>query len=74
MTFKNVKLKLSGRSTLVNPKLSYNANFDDGDNLFGYSHIKLRAMASDPSYIRENVVFNMIEAAGLPATHISYIR
>lgn len=56
------------------PKLSYNAEFGEGDDLYGYSHLKFRSMAADRSYIRENIVYNMVESAGLPGTHISYIR
>ncbi|ORY97769.1 coth protein-domain-containing protein [Syncephalastrum racemosum] len=73
-TFKDVTIKLSGRASLLSPKLSYRASLADKDELFGYSHIKLRAMSGDPSYIRENVAYAVIDAAGLPAIHTSYVR
>lgn len=31
-------------------------------------------MFGDPSYIRENVAYAVVDAAGLPAVHTSYVR
>jgi hypothetical protein len=44
------------------------------DTLFGYKNLKLRAMAMDPSYIREKTVHSTLKAVGVPASDFSYVR
>jgi hypothetical protein len=74
--FEKVKVLLSGRSSRWVPKLSYTMKMKKkkDDNLYGYKNIKLRAMAMDPSYIREHTAFSAIKSVGVPATEYSYVR
>ncbi|KAI8881326.1 coth-domain-containing protein [Backusella circina FSU 941] len=74
--FEEVKVSLSGRSSRWVPKLSYTMKMKKkkDDNLYGYKNLKLRAMAMDPSYLRESTAFSSIKAAGIPATEFSYVR
>ena len=58
------------------PKLSYNVKIPkDADNdLYGFRRLKLRALGMDPSYIRENIVYRSLYAAGVPSSRFSYVR
>ncbi|KAI9498757.1 coth protein-domain-containing protein, partial [Zychaea mexicana] len=75
-TFDNVELELSGRSSRWNPKLSYSVKIpkDDGSSLYGYRRLKLRSLFTDPSYLREALVYKVIRATGLASTDFSYVR
>ncbi|KAI8981982.1 Pam16-domain-containing protein [Mycotypha africana] len=42
--------------------------------LHGYTRFKLRSCATDPSYMREKLYYDMLEAADLPTAKGSYIR
>ncbi|CAO3656949.1 unnamed protein product [Mucor hiemalis] len=76
LTFENVEVSLSGRSSRFVPKLSYTLKLKKKDDatLYGYKNFKLRAFGLDPSYVREYVAFSSIKAVGLAATEFSYIR
>ncbi|KAI8146997.1 coth protein-domain-containing protein [Fennellomyces sp. T-0311] len=73
--FKDVEIELSGRGSRYDPKLSYNLKIPKGgDTLYGFRRLKLRALASDPSYLREAVVYKVFESAAVATTKFSYIR
>lgn len=74
--FENAKVSVAGRSSRFIEKLSYNLKTKkkSDDNLFNYKNIKLRAMAFDPSYVREKLCFSAIKSVGIPATEFSYVR
>lgn len=72
--FKNVKLSLAGRSSNLMAKLSYILKIDKKDSLYGYRRIKLRALAFDPSYIREQIGYDILSSAGVASTEFSYVR
>ncbi|KAI9498910.1 spore coat protein coth [Zychaea mexicana] len=42
--------------------------------LGGYRKFKLRASVTDPSFIREKMYYDVLGAAGLPASRASYVR
>ncbi|KAI9258888.1 coth protein-domain-containing protein [Phascolomyces articulosus] len=75
-TFEDVKMELSGRSSRWNPKLSYSIKIpkEGGTSLYGYRRLKLRSLFSDPSYIREALVYHILRASGLATTDFSYVR
>ncbi|EIE79697.1 hypothetical protein RO3G_04402 [Rhizopus delemar RA 99-880] len=74
--FENAKVSVAGRSSRFIEKLSYNLKIKkkSDDSLFNYRTIKLRAMAFDPTYVREKLCFSAIKSVGIPATEFSYVR
>ncbi|KAI7875567.1 hypothetical protein K492DRAFT_116740, partial [Lichtheimia hyalospora FSU 10163] len=73
-TFSNVEFELSGHYSRKNAKLAYNIKLPKKSELSGYRRLKLRSLATDPSYIREDLGFKMIHAAGVPTTDSSFVR
>lgn len=61
-------------STRRMDKLSYKINIPKKEDLFGYRRLKLRAMAMDVSYMRDNLGYAIAESVGLPSTKHSYVR
>ncbi|KAI9498765.1 coth protein-domain-containing protein [Zychaea mexicana] len=75
LKFEDIEFELAGVSARWVSKLSYNVKIPKGgDTLYGYRRLKLRALAMDPSYIREMVVYKTINAAGVAASDFSYVR
>ncbi|KAI8061245.1 coth protein-domain-containing protein [Thamnidium elegans] len=72
--FKNVTISVSGMSTRGMDKLSYKINIPKKKDLFGYLRLKLRAMAMDMSYMRDNLGYAIAESVGLPSTKHIYVR
>ncbi|ORZ18671.1 coth protein-domain-containing protein [Absidia repens] len=70
----DVEVKLAGRSSKWLDKLSYGIKIKKGDNLYGYRRLKLRALRSDPSYVREILCYDMMKSMGLPVSGASYAR
>ncbi|ORY91325.1 coth protein-domain-containing protein [Syncephalastrum racemosum] len=76
-TFKDVEVSLAGRSSRWMPKLSYNLKLEKKEKhqaLYDYTRVKLRALATDPSYIREEIAYKIIDAVGLASTKSSFVR
>ncbi|KAI9258887.1 coth protein-domain-containing protein [Phascolomyces articulosus] len=76
ITFQNTEIELAGQSSKWIPKLSYNVKIskDDDSDLYGYRRLKIRALGMDPSYIRENMVYKALHAAGVATSQFSYVR
>ncbi|KAI7879577.1 hypothetical protein K492DRAFT_148216 [Lichtheimia hyalospora FSU 10163] len=72
--FDSVRLKLSGRASRWMSKLSYGIKLPKGSKLYGHRHLKLRALATDPSYLREYLSYKSIKASGLPCSDFSFVR
>ncbi|KAG2237294.1 hypothetical protein INT48_009027 [Thamnidium elegans] len=74
--FENVKVSLAGRSSRWLSKLSYGLKFDRKNDtaLFGFKNLKLRALAHDRSYLRENLCYSSYKSIGSPASGFSYVR
>ncbi|KAI8882039.1 coth-domain-containing protein [Backusella circina FSU 941] len=72
--FDNVTLQISGHSTRMLSKLSYKINIPKKQDLFGYRRLKFRSLGTDPSYMRENLVYDMYNSVGLPTSQYSYVR
>ncbi|RCH96627.1 hypothetical protein CU097_009932 [Rhizopus azygosporus] len=73
-TYKTVKLSLAGRGSRWVPKVSYTVKIKDGTSLFGYTNVRLRALAKDPSYVREAICHSVLQSVGLPVSGFSYVR
>ncbi|KAG2196803.1 hypothetical protein INT47_002730 [Mucor saturninus] len=73
-SFQKAELSLAGRSSRWLPKLSYNLKFSGKDMLYSNSRIKLRSMDTDPSYIREQLAYDMVNCTGLASSGFSFIR
>ncbi|KAI8339461.1 coth protein-domain-containing protein [Chlamydoabsidia padenii] len=73
-SLKNVDINLAGRSSKWMDKLSYGLKSTGNDTLFGYEKLKLRALRTDPSYVREILCYEMMDSMGLPASGASYAR
>lgn len=74
LTFKKVEIDLSGRSSRWMPKLSYGIKLKKKDRLAKSRRIKLRALDTDPSYIREQLSYDVIKSTGLLSTEFSFAR
>lgn len=74
LNFQEVEISLAGRSSRWFPKLSYNLKMDGDDLLYDYSHVKLRALDTDPSYIREQIAYDVLQSVGLASSEFSYCR
>lgn len=72
----NVKIELSGQTSRLFEKLSYSVHTDkEMNNVFnGYRRFKLRSCATDPSYLREKLYYDLLSASGMPAAKASYVR
>ncbi|KAI9486830.1 MAG: coth protein-domain-containing protein [Benjaminiella poitrasii] len=73
-TFEGITLAVSGRSTRMAGKLSYKVKIPKKNDLYGYRRLKLRSMAFDTTYMREELAYNIAESVGLPSTRYSYAR
>jgi len=57
------------------PKQSYTINVKKGGDLDGLTKFKLRSSATDPTYMREKMYYDMLRlSAGLPANGASWAR
>ncbi|KAI8090410.1 coth protein-domain-containing protein [Thamnidium elegans] len=74
--FENVKVSLAGHSSRWLSKLSYGFKFDKKNDtaLFGFKNLKLRALAHDRSYLRENLCHSSYKSIGSPTSGFSYVR
>ncbi|KAI9283277.1 coth protein-domain-containing protein [Sporodiniella umbellata] len=72
--FKDVEISLSGNSARLLPKVSYNLKLKKKNDLYGYRRLKLRSLGFDPSYIREQIAYDIIKSMGLPSSQFSYVR
>ncbi|KAI8332114.1 coth protein-domain-containing protein [Chlamydoabsidia padenii] len=73
-TVKGAEIKLAGRSSKMMDKLSYGLTTPKDQDLFGYRHLKLRAMRLDPSYLREILSYDLMKSMGLPVSGASFTR
>jgi spore coat protein CotH len=74
LSYQNIKVSLAGRSSRWMPKLSYNIKMNKKDSIYGYRSVKLRALDTDPSYIREQLAYDIIKSVGLLSSEFSYCR
>ncbi|KAI8640403.1 coth protein-domain-containing protein [Parasitella parasitica] len=74
LSYEGVTLSLAGRSSRWMPKLSYNVKLSKNDRLYSYRRVKLRALNTDPSYIRESMAYDIIKSSGLASSEFSYVR
>ncbi|CEP18949.1 hypothetical protein [Parasitella parasitica] len=72
--FRNVKIELSGQTSRLFRKLSYSVHIDKEGSINGYRRFKLRSCATDPSYMREKLFYDILNASKLPGAKASYIR
>ncbi|KAI8388273.1 coth protein-domain-containing protein [Radiomyces spectabilis] len=74
--FEQAKFQLGGQTSRLFEKFSFNIHLakQQGMSLGGYRKFKLRAAATDPTFIREKLYYDVLDAAGLPASHASYVR
>lgn len=72
--YEDVEVSLAGRSSRWLSKLSYNLKLDKKDRLYKYRRVKLRALATDPSYIREQLAYDIIKSVGLASAEFSFVR
>ncbi|KAI8064292.1 coth protein-domain-containing protein [Gilbertella persicaria] len=74
-TYSSISVSISGHSTRSYAKLSYSIKIPkkQGD-LFNYRRLKLRSMATDASYMRDELNYDIANSIGLPTSKCSYIR
>ncbi|KAF9190929.1 hypothetical protein BGZ51_008078 [Haplosporangium sp. Z 767] len=75
-TQQNITLKTSGKSSKEYAKQSYKLKFDTDFNqtFFSRPNIKLRAMTTEPTYMREKIYIDMLNSVGVPTQQGSYVR
>lgn len=74
LSFEAAEISLAGRSSRWMPKLSYNIKLAKHDRLCEFRKVKLRAMYTDPSYIREQLAYDVIKSTGLLSSEFSFVR
>ncbi|ORX61271.1 hypothetical protein BCR36DRAFT_273153 [Piromyces finnis] len=75
--FQKVSFNLSGDRSITNRKLSYkitDIEDENGRGLYKRKAIKLRANQSDPTYIREKLVYSLADAMGIPTQGCTFTR
>ncbi|KAG1138751.1 hypothetical protein G6F37_010273 [Rhizopus arrhizus] len=72
--YRNVEVSIAGHESRWMPKVSYNIKLKKHKRIYGFKRIKLRSLANDPSYMREQLAYDMIKSLGLPSTEFSYCR
>ncbi|KAG1604364.1 hypothetical protein G6F47_000989 [Rhizopus delemar] len=72
--FDKVELSLAGESARWVLKKSFNVKLHKEDRLYGYKDFKLRSLAYDPSYIREQLGYDILKSAGLISSEFSFVR
>ncbi|KAG1137492.1 hypothetical protein G6F37_011205 [Rhizopus arrhizus] len=72
--FEKAEISLSGNSAKMMAKLSYNLKLHKKDELYGYRKLKLRSLTFDPSYIREQLGYDILKSAGLISSEFSFVR
>ena len=75
--FNEVSINLSGDRSINNKKLSYKVTDiegEDGNGLYNRKAIKLRANQSDYSYIREKLVYSLLDSMGVPVQGCTFAR
>lgn len=74
-TFTNITLAVSGHSTRTASKPSYKIKIQKDDStLYEYRRIKLRAMSTDATYMREEIVYDIANKIGMLTSKYSYAR
>jgi hypothetical protein len=74
LTYENVEISLAGRSSRWMPKLSYNIKLKKKDRIYYYRRFKLRALATDPSYLREQLAYDSLKSVGLLSAEFTFCR
>ncbi|KAI8085492.1 coth protein-domain-containing protein [Thamnidium elegans] len=74
LSFNEAEISLSGRSSRWMPKLSYNIKLKKKDRLAKFRRLKLRALDTDPSYIREQLAYDVVKSTGLISSEFSFVR
>lgn len=74
LNYQDVEISLAGRSSRWMPKLSYNVKLNKKDRIYQTRRVKLRALDTDPSYIREQLAYDVLKSVGLLSSEFSYIR
>lgn len=72
----NITLRTSGKSSKEFAKQSYKIKFDTDFNqtFFSRPNLKLRSMATEPTYLREKMYIDTLNAVGVPTQQGSYVR
>ncbi|KAG2173487.1 hypothetical protein INT44_007078 [Umbelopsis vinacea] len=73
---KEAQIKLSGRSSRMWAKQSYNIKVKGKkEDLYGLKKFKLRAEPNDPTYMREKLYYDILrKSASVPARGTSWVR
>lgn len=65
-------IRLIGFGSRIYKKLSWNMKFDK--KFLGRKSVKLRALANDPTFIRENLATKLYKSVGVPVQEGTYAR
>jgi len=75
--FKKVSVNISGNHSLKNKKLSYkisDISGADDTGIYDRKAVKLRADQGDISYLREKLVYTLMDSMGVPTQGCTYTR
>lgn len=67
-------LSIAGHSTRSQAKLSYKFKLPKKTDLYNFRYFKLRSMATDPSYMRDELAYDIANRIGMPTSKYSYAR
>ncbi|KAG0367136.1 hypothetical protein BGZ54_004346 [Gamsiella multidivaricata] len=72
----NISFKTSGKSSKDFQKQAYKLSFDTNLNqtFFSRPNIKLRSEVTDPTFMREKVYIDMLNAVGVPTQQGQFVR
>ncbi|KAF9432366.1 hypothetical protein BGZ76_010902 [Entomortierella beljakovae] len=72
----NITLQTSGKSSKEFAKQSYKISFDTDYNqtFFSRPNLKLRSVATEPTFLREKLYIDMLNSVGVPTQQVSYAR
>ena len=71
-SFKKITFKIGGHSARTFGKQGYNIKIKNNENLYGRSHLRLRADASEATFIRSKLTCDIHNRLGLPSISANY--
>ncbi|KAI8355066.1 coth protein-domain-containing protein [Choanephora cucurbitarum] len=72
--YSDLEFSLGGQTSKLFDKLTFSIQFNKKQSMDGFRKFKIRSCATDPSYLREKIYYDMMEAANMPSSKASFIR
>ncbi|KAI8389362.1 coth protein-domain-containing protein, partial [Blakeslea trispora] len=72
--YSDLEFSLGGQTSKLFNKLTYSIQLNKQQSMDGFRKFKIRSCATDPSFLREKIYYDMLEAADIPSSQASFIR